>query len=138
MVHRRVRARSRGVRLHRRRCVWTDTTSRAVGIAAVAHDPTPGGEPVTCLRLACGIAALIGLAACASDNPSPVPGGDIDRGRAAIEAVGCGACHVIGGIPDAHGLVAPPLTNVAQRSIIAGELPNTPENMMRWIQDPQA
>jgi len=92
---------------------------------------------VTRLRVACA-AALLGLTACASDNPSPVPGGDVDRGRAAIQAVGCGACHVIGGVPNANGLVAPPLTNVAQRSIIAGELPNTPENMMRWIQDPQA
>lgn len=86
----------------------------------------------------CTAVLVIGLTACVGDNPNPIPGGNVDRGRVAIEAVGCGACHVIGGVPGARGLVAPPLTNVAQRSIIAGELPNTPENMMRWIEDPQA
>src|SRR6185437_441906 len=118
------------VRLHSGRNVRADPPSRAVGLATVACGATPGDERVTRLRVACA-AALLGLTACASDNPSPVPGGDVDRGRAAIQAVGCGACHVIGGVPNANGLVAPPLTNVAQRSIIAGELPNTPENMMR-------
>ena len=32
-------------------------------------------------------------------------------------------------------MVGPPLTGVANRSLLAGELPNTPENMMRWIED---
>lgn len=91
------------------------------------------------LRAACVAAMIVvGITACVGDDPSPVPGGDAARGRAAIEAVGCGACHVIGGLPGARGLAAPPLTNVAKRSIIAGELPNTPENMMRWIEDPQS
>jgi cytochrome c1 len=52
--------------------------------------------------------------------------------------MGCGACHHIPGIPGAEGLVAPPLDNIAQRGILAGELANTPENMVRWIRDPQA
>jgi cytochrome c len=62
----------------------------------------------------------------------------VARGKQAVAAMGCGACHTISGVRDAHGEVGPPLTGVARRSIIAGEVANTPENMIRWIQDPQA
>jgi cytochrome c1 len=34
-------------------------------------------------------------------------------------------------------LVGPPLAGVASRAYIAGVLPNTPENMMVWVRDPQ-
>jgi cytochrome c len=40
-------------------------------------------------------------------------------------------------VPGAHGLVGPPLGGIANRIYIAGMLPNTPENMMTWIQAPQ-
>jgi cytochrome c1 len=30
------------------------------------------------------------------------------------------------------------LTGIGNRSYIAGELPNTPTNLMRWIQHPQS
>jgi putative membrane protein len=74
------------------------------------------------------------------DNPKRVAnritGGDADRGKAAIERYGCGACHTIPGIRAANGLVGPPLTGVASRTYIAGVLTNTPENVQRWIKDP--
>jgi cytochrome c len=63
-------------------------------------------------------------------------GGDAERGRAAIFKYGCGACHTIGGITNAHGLVGPPLTGIANRSYLGGVLPNTPVNIVRWIQNP--
>jgi cytochrome c len=66
-----------------------------------------------------------------------VPGGDPDRGARLIERYGCGGCHTIPGIRGAKGKVGPELENVARRRLIAGRLPNTPENLMRWIQDPQ-
>jgi putative membrane protein len=65
-------------------------------------------------------------------------GGDSSRGKQAILHYGCGACHTIPGIEDANGLVGPPLTRMALRTYIAGVLPNTPENMERWISDPPA
>jgi cytochrome c1 len=34
--------------------------------------------------------------------------------------------------------VGPPLLWWSRRTFIAGELPNTPENLVRWIRDPQA
>lgn len=65
----------------------------------------------------------------------PVPGGDAARGRLVIQEIGCGACHTIPGIRSADGMVGPPLTSWARRSYIAGNLPNAPENLVRWIVD---
>ena len=64
-------------------------------------------------------------------------GGDPDRGEAAIAKYGCGACHQIPGIPGARGRVGPPLKGVASRKVLAGELNNTPPNMILWIQHPR-
>ena len=66
-----------------------------------------------------------------------VTGGDSERGRAAILKYGCGSCHSIAGIPNAHGLVGPPLTGVVDRMYIAGVLPNTADNLVQWIQNPK-
>jgi cytochrome c2 len=63
-------------------------------------------------------------------------GGDARAGRETIRKYGCHTCHTIDGVPGATGLVGPPLNGIRQRSYIAGELPNTPENMMHWIQHP--
>ena len=65
-------------------------------------------------------------------------GGDPPRGAAAISHYGCGSCHAIKGVSGANGLVGPPLTGFASRSYVAGVLPNTPVNVIRWIQDPKA
>jgi cytochrome c2 len=73
---------------------------------------------------------------CRSTQPSVLAGANVDRGRQAIETIGCGACHVVGGIPGAVGEVGPPLSGVARRAIIGGVLPNTPNNMVAWIEDP--
>lgn len=64
-------------------------------------------------------------------------GGNARTGRDAIRKYGCYACHTIDGVPGAHGLVGPPLDGVGNREFIAGELPNTPANLMRWIQHPR-
>src|SRR5690606_20129849 len=61
-----------------------------------------------------------------------------ERGRAAIVAYGCGACHEIDGVRGANGRVGPPLNGVADRVYIAGYLPNQPDVMVQWIMVPQA
>jgi cytochrome c len=63
-------------------------------------------------------------------------GGNARAGRDDIRKYGCYTCHTIPGVAGANGLVGPPLTGIAVRQYLAGELPNTPENMMRWIQHP--
>lgn len=64
-------------------------------------------------------------------------GGDIARGRAAFARYGCGGCHALRGVPQASGTVGPPLDGVAARAILGGRLENKPDNMIRWIRDPQ-
>ena len=84
--------------------------------------------------------ALLGPAACHPQDhrtARQLTGGEPDRGRVALRAYGCGACHVVPGVRGATGLVGPPLTNIADRLYLAGQLPNTPDNMRRWIREPQ-
>jgi cytochrome c2 len=65
-------------------------------------------------------------------------GGNPDRGPQLIRSYGCSTCHTIAGVDGANGLVGPPLTGIAQRAYIAGVLPNAPDNMVRWIENPKA
>lgn len=64
--------------------------------------------------------------------------GNAGDGAAVIAKLGCGACHNIPGIPDAVGRVGPPLDNIGVRTIIAGLLPNTPDNLVHWLRAPQS
>jgi cytochrome c1 len=65
-------------------------------------------------------------------------GGAPSRGPALIRSYGCGTCHTVPGVTGANGLVGPPLTGLAERAYIAGVLPNAPENLVRWIENPKA
>ena len=64
--------------------------------------------------------------------------GDAERGRLLLRQYGCGGCHTIPGVAAARGKVGPPLDRIASRIYLGGVLPNTPENMSRWIREPQA
>lgn len=67
-----------------------------------------------------------------------VPGGDVERGRKAIKQYNCGSCHKIAGVEGANGQIGQPLAGLALRNDIVGILPNTPDDVVRWIQDPKA
>jgi mono/diheme cytochrome c family protein len=64
--------------------------------------------------------------------------GHADRGERLIRASGCAACHVVPGISRPRGLVGPSLALLRQRAFIAGVLPNTPTNLVRWVMNPRA
>lgn len=86
-------------------------------------------------------AAFVLLAAgCTGDSITPgyvaLTGGNPREGKAVIRQFSCGACHIIPGIRGARGLVGPPLMLFGRRTFIAGEVPNTPQNLVRWIQSP--
>jgi cytochrome c len=66
-----------------------------------------------------------------------ITGGDSLRGEAMFIQYGCGSCHAVKNVRTATGLVGPPLDGVARRVIIAGRFANNPDNMQRWIRDPQ-
>jgi cytochrome c len=83
---------------------------------------------------------LLAVAACNSSNKTfsarQVPGGHARNGRNYMEAAGCGTCHMIPGVVNARGMVGPSLEHFAQRSFIAGEVPNTTDNLVKWIVNP--
>jgi cytochrome c len=64
-------------------------------------------------------------------------GGDVRRGEAMFIQYGCGSCHALKDVRTATGMVGPPLDGVALRVIIGGHLANNPDNMERWIRQPQ-
>jgi cytochrome c2 len=72
-----------------------------------------------------------------SVHAAAATGGDPQRGEAMFIQYGCGSCHAISGVRTATGGVGPPLDGIALRVIIAGRLSNKPENMEKWIRDPQ-
>lgn len=94
------------------------------------------------LQLAPVTALLLFCSACnegAATRPYVAQGvGDPIHGKELVHGYGCGACHIIPGIRDARGLVGPPLYFLSQRTMIAGELPNTPMNLALWIQHPRS
>lgn len=63
---------------------------------------------------------------------------DAERGRQALRQFGCVGCHSIPGVVAAESFVGPPLARMGTRRFIAGRLPNTRENLIRWIRDPQS
>lgn len=77
---------------------------------------------------------LLVLAACKHEKPI----GDVDRGKQLMNQYGCGTCHDIPGVDGAHGMVGPPLAKMALRQTIGGKFPNTPDTMIRWLQNPPA
>jgi cytochrome c oxidase subunit 2 len=59
------------------------------------------------------------------------------KGRDVFMQTRCAVCHTIRG-SDAAGQTAPDLTHIASRRTLgAGSLPNTPDNLANWIRDPQ-
>jgi cytochrome c len=82
--------------------------------------------------------AVVALCSCENDADHDNGSAAVARGESAIYAHGCGSCHTIPGIRGADALVGPSLEHVAGRSYLGGVLPNTPENLVRWISDPPA
>lgn len=82
------------------------------------------------------------LAGCTGGNqPRPYAiaiRGNPHAGKQLIVSYGCGACHTIPGIYTARGVVGPPLMFFSRRTMIAGEIPNSPDNLVRWLKDPKA
>lgn len=77
------------------------------------------------------------LTACGEKTPTmQVAGGDAQRGKATIERYGCIACHTIPGVIGHGSNVGPPLTKMGLRAYVGGILPNTPDDLVRWLRNP--
>jgi mono/diheme cytochrome c family protein len=78
--------------------------------------------------------------ACPARTNLPEPlgdGADANEGEVLLRQYACHSCHTIEGVVGPRIDVGPPLVDWAQRGYIAGVLANTPENLARWIADPQ-
>jgi cytochrome c oxidase subunit 2 len=73
------------------------------------------------------------------EKPAAQPtGAEAIAGGKLIQTIACGSCHTIRGTP-LKGTFGPDLTHFGSRSGIAAyTLPNTPQNLLAWLQDPQA
>lgn len=86
------------------------------------------------------IRALLPLLLTAACKPPPdeahhIPQASAARGMDAIQRVGCGACHVIPGIPWPQGRSGPSLEGFADQGLIAGRLPNRPDLLARFVRN---
>jgi cytochrome c2 len=91
--------------------------------------------------MARALASVVLLLLAACERPpehEPLSGGNARQGRSLIQQYGCGSCHRIAGVPGANGTIGPPLEKFAQRIYVAGRLPNTPENLVKWIREPRS
>jgi len=98
-------------------------------------------EMRACLCLVACLAAglLTGCRGGQSTHPYTVStGGNAPRGRETMVTYGCGKCHNVPGIHGANGVVGPPLVALSRRTYIAGNFPNTPENLVHWVMAPQS
>jgi len=90
-----------------------------------------------------GALGVLAVATCVSACHKPLPdvepltGGSPRAGQRLIEHYGCAACHRIEGIAHADSNVGPSLTNIRQAGYVGGVLPNSAENLARWIMDPR-
>lgn len=96
-------------------------------------------KALLCVQIAC-ISGM--LAGCGQSRErelqqvAQLTGGDALTGQQDIRDKGCITCHTLSSVPGARGLIGPSLDGIADRSYLAGELSNTPENMVLWIQHP--
>jgi cytochrome c2 len=84
------------------------------------------------------LVTLLLLAACKREVSTTTSlSGDPGRGKQLIAQYGCTSCHIVPGVEGPRGEVGPSLDHVAMRQVIAGRLPNNPQNMLQYLQNPQ-
>lgn len=77
------------------------------------------------------------VASCGRDvNAALTRAPDVARGKQALYQYACSACHTIPGVTSSSPNVGPPLGGIASRTLIAGKLPNTQDNMVLWLLRP--
>jgi cytochrome c len=94
------------------------------------------GKPIALLLVLAGL-----LCGCtggqATARYSAAVGGSPQPGKQLIAQYKCGTCHTVPGVPGARGVFGPPLNFLGRRTMLAGNFPNTPDYLVRWIMSPQ-
>jgi cytochrome c len=82
---------------------------------------------------------LLSEGGCSSTNSQVEPPSwhrRVSRGRSLVRSYGCDTCHEIPTVVGARGSIGPSLDHIASKYYLAGQLPNSHENLQRWIQYP--
>ena len=61
----------------------------------------------------------------------------MEQAQITLRQYACDTCHIIGDMVGPYTHVGPSLEDWHRRKYIAGVLPNTTDNLVRWIMDPQ-
>lgn len=81
--------------------------------------------------------AIIPVFVFSCHNESDNPDDDTLSAEVLMIQKGCTSCHQLQKLQAATGLVGPPLDAMSQKTYIAGVLPNTEENLVKWLMNPQ-
>ena len=98
--------------------------------AEMAGGPSAGGAVSEAPRQ--GVTASCGR----DPNAAPARAPDAARGKQALYQYACSACHTIPGVTSSSPNVGPPLEGIATRTLSAGRLSNTQDNMVLWLRSP--
>ena len=101
-------------------------------------DATDEGGPLPKARDLLALILLAGACKPPPEERQTMPLASAERGKQAIERVGCASCHTIAGIDWPSGAVAPPIAGMSGRALIAGRLPNEPDMLARFVRDAPA
>lgn len=107
------------------------------------HAPLIVNQPIArALVLFVAITATMSVSACdrrsAYEEGSYIAHGNPRHGLALIKGYGCAACHIIPGAPGGRANIGPNLVHFRNRMYIGGVMPNSPENLQKWIEDPKS
>ena len=104
-------------------------------VAFVQHLPTL--TPQAYAQATQGATPTMSPAMSAEVSPTLRRPADAGRGLQALYQYACSACHTIPGVTGSSPNVGPPLAGMASRSLVAGRLANTPDNLVQWLRHPQ-
>jgi mono/diheme cytochrome c family protein len=105
------------------------------------HRKAPSAGLALALSAALGFGLVSSIESPVAAAPPPllvaVQDGSPERGRQ-LFVVQCAICHRYEGIPQATGALGPDLTGWEAHPNIVNTVPNTPENLARWLANPMA
>lgn len=99
--------------------------------------PKPAPAPDTTAKPAGATPTVVAAAPAAA--PAEAVSADVAEGMKLFQTKGCIGCHTASAMSPMKGMMGPNLSGIGSRKMIAaGWLPNTDENLKRWLHDPQA
>lgn len=104
--------------------------------------PSWRGIITACATAACITLGLFGWSAKQRSETRAIAraltAGDPTHAPDLLIRYGCAGCHTIPGVPGGDGKVGPSLASLRERVYVGGVARNSPDNLVRWIVNPQS